>query len=191
MISIVQEARAGTLGVFRMLAFQEGWQSYFNPSAAGVGRSFSGIVLSLPAYAFTVFAIDFTVAQSSQANDPDAGLNAMEAALTWARYWLLFPIMATLASAAAGLTQRLGPWLVVQNWTVFVMVHIQALIYALYVAGLADLAALAQLMSLYIFLRALAFWRVAAAALEVRASFAVALAGIPFLADFGMRALTQ
>lgn len=191
MIAIVQEARAGTIGVFRMLSFQKGWQSCFNPSAGGVARSFAGIFLSLPAYIFTIYAIDFTVAESSQANDPDAGLNTIEAILTWVRYWLLFPIMAALTSLAAGLTQRYGAWLVVQNWTVFVMVHIQALLYALYVAGLADLAALAQLMSLYILLRGLAFWRVAAAALEVRATYAVALAGIPFLADFGMRALTQ
>ena len=190
MIGLLGEARTATAGVFRLIAFRKDWRKYFDISPKGLARSFAGIVLALPAFIFTVYAIGYFVAENPNLVGPDSGLDAGEAALTWARYWLLFPIVAALTTLAAGMTKKFAAWVVVQNWTVFVLVHIQALIFALYPAGLADPASLSQLTQLYILARMLAFWRVAAGALEVPPLFAAALAGIPFLADWAMRAVT-
>ena len=190
MIEILRDARTATVGVFRLIAFRKDWRSYFDISPAGVARSFSGIVLAAPAFIFTVYAIGYFVAENPALTGPDSGLDRTEAALTWVRYWLLFPIVAALTTLAAGLTGKFAAWVVVQNWTVFVLVHIQAVIFALYPAGLADPASLSQLSLLYIVARMLAFWRVAAGALEVSPLYAAALAGIAFLADWTLRAIT-
>ena len=190
MIAYLREARTATLGVFLMIAFRKDWRKHFDVSPGGVARSFMGLILALPAFIFTVYAIGYFVAQNPSLVGPDSGLDTGEAALTWARYWLLFPIVAALTTLAAGLTHKFAAWVVVQNWTVFVLVHIQALIFALYPAGLADPAALGLLSQIYILARMLAFWRVAAAALEASPLFAAALAGIPFLADWTLRAMT-
>jgi hypothetical protein len=190
MIALLGEARSATVGVFRLIAFRKDWRKYFDISPGGVARSFAGVVLALPAFIFTVFAIGHFVAENPSLVGPDSGLDRTEAALTWVRYWLLFPIVAALTTLAAGLTKKFAAWVVVQNWTVFVLVHIQALIFALYPAGLADPASLSQLSMMYILARMLAFWRVAAGALEVSPVFGAALAGIVVLADWFMRALT-
>jgi hypothetical protein len=190
MIALLREARTATVGVFRMFAFRDDWKSYFDFSAEGVGRSFAGVVLSLPAFVFTVFAIDYFVADNPNTVPPDTRMTLMEAALTWARYWLVFPIVAAGLCLAAGMTKKYAAWLVTQNWTVFVLVHIQALIFAFYPAGLSDPASLGQLTQVYIVARALAFWRVAAGALETPVGLSAAFAGIIFLVDWTVRAAT-
>lgn len=191
MMAYVNEARTATIGVFRLLAFRDDWRTYFDISTGGVIRSFSGILLALPAFIFTVYSISYFVAENPGVVAEGATMTLSEAALTWARYWLVFPVVAAATCMAAGLSGRYAGWLVAHNWTVFVMVHLQALIFALYPAGLADPAALSQLSLMYIFVRMLAFWRAAHGALEVTPLFAAALAGIPFAVDWGLRALTQ
>ncbi len=190
MMQVLTEARSATVGVFRLLAFRKDWRTYFDVSTGGVVRSFAGLILALPAFLFTVYAISYFVADNPELMGSDSEMTAVEAGLTWARYWIVFPVVAALTCLAAGLTHRYAGWLVVQNWTVFVMVHIQALIFALYPAGIADAASLSQLTLMYIFVRALSFWRVAAGALEVPPAFALALAGIPFLVDWALRTVT-
>lgn len=190
MIALLREARLATVGVFRMAAFREDWRKYFDFSADGVARSFAGVILSLPAFVFTIYAIDYFVADNPNSIPPDTRMTVIEGALTWARYWLIFPLVAAGICLAAGLTKKYAAWLVTQNWTVFVLVHIQALIFALYPAGLADPASLGQLTQVYIMVRALAFWRVAAGALETPAGLSAAFAGIVFLVDWTVRAAT-
>lgn len=190
MIALLREARRSTVGVFRMAAFRDDWRTYFDFSAEGVGRSFAGLILALPAFIFTVHAIGYFVADNPNLVPSDTRMTALEAALTWARYWLVFPLVAAGICLAAGMTKKYAAWLVTQNWTVFVLVHIQALIFALYPAGLADPASLGQLTQVYIMARALAFWRVAAGALEAPAGLSAAFAGIIFLVDWTVRAAT-
>ena len=190
MIAVLTDARRASLGVIRLLVFRKDWRSYFDTSAKGVTRSFAGIVLALPAFAFTVYAIDYFVAQNPGIVGEDSRLSLIEASLTWARYWIVFPITAALTCLAAGLSRSYASWLVVQNWTVFVLIHIQALIFASYAAGLADATALAELTLVYLVVRALSFWRVAAGALSLPPAYAAAIAGIPFVCDLAVRALT-
>lgn len=188
MIALLREARTASLGVVQLFAFRKDWRKSFDFSAEGVARSFAGLVLALPAFIFTVYAIDYFVADNPNMVPPETRMTFLEAALTWARYWLAFPIVAAGICIAAGMTKKYAAWLVVQNWTVFVLVHIQALIFALYPAGLADPVSLSQMTQIYIVARAMAFWRVAAGALEIPAGLAAALAGIVFLVDWTLRA---
>lgn len=190
MMGLLNEARRATVGVFRMAAFRPDWRSYFDFSADGVGRSFAGILLALPAFIFTVYAIDYFVADNPNQISPESRLTLLEAALTWARYWLVFPIVAAGICIAAGMTKKYAAWLVLQNWTVFVLVHIQALIFALYPAGLADTLSLSQMTQVYLVMRALSFWRVAAGALDAPAGVAAALAGVVFMVDWTLRAVS-
>lgn len=191
MTPLFSEARRSVVGVFRLAAFREDWRDYFDASTGGLVRSFSGIILALPAWIFTVFALNYLVAENPANIPAESRLTWLEGALTWARYWIVFPVVAALVCAAAGFSSHFARWTVVQNWTVFVLVHIQALIVALYPAGLADAASISQLVSIYIFVRMAAFWRVAHGALEVTPVYALALAGIPFLVDTGLRSLAQ
>jgi hypothetical protein len=190
MMQFITEARTATVGVFQLMAFRKDWRKKFDTSPQGVVRSFAGIVLALPAFIFTVYAIGYFVADNPLTLGAESRLEPIEAAITWARYWVLFPVVAALTCLAAGLTQRYASWLVVQNWTVFVLVHLQALIFALYPAGIADAASLSQLTLMYIFVRMLAFWRVAGGTLGVPVALSAAMAGIPFIADWGLRAIT-
>ena len=190
MIGLLREAQTATIGVFRLIAFRPDWRGYFDISADGVARSFSGIVLAAPAFIFTVYAIGYFVSDNPNLVPADTRMTAAEAAVTWARYWLVFPLAAAGLCWITGLTNKFAAWLVVHNWTVFVLVHIQALIFALYPAGLADPVSLGQMSLLYIGARALAFWRAAAGALELKAGYAALLAGIYVLVDWALRAVT-
>ena len=190
MIALLREAQTATAGVFKLIAFRPDWRSYFDTSADGVARSFAGVILALPAFIFTVYAISYFVADNPNLVPPETRMTALEAAVTWARYWLVFPLVAAGLCLVTGLTKKFAAWLVVHNWTVFVLIHIQALIFALYPAGLADPISLGQMSLIYIGARALAFWRAAAGALEVKAGYSALLAGIYVLCDWALRAVT-
>ena len=183
MSSIIDQARHGVVGCFKMLAFREDWRSHFDVSSAGVARSFAGVVLALPAFIFCVFSINHLVAESPNVTAADAGFDLSKAVLVWARFWLLFPLIAAVAAMVLNVNDRYGKWLVVHNWMVFVLIHIQAFCFALYMAGLADGAALASLLMLYQLARLLVHWRVAAEALDLPVVMAAAAAAIPLLVE--------
>lgn len=184
MIRALEDAKAGVRGVFALLAFRDGWRSHFDVSAEGVTRSFAGVVLALPAYVFLIVSANHFVAENPDLVSADASVTLLSAAISWARFWLLFPILAAGMVWLLGAKDRYAPWLVVHNWTVFVLVHVQALIWALYGAGLADPAALAALVSLYQFLRLFIHWRVAHGALGLPPGLAAAAAGVPLVIDW-------
>lgn len=181
--SALSDARSAFVGVGRLLAFRKDWRAGFDVSAEGVARSFSGVVLGLPAFAFTLLAANHFMAQNPVFT-VEAGFGLLDAALIWLRFWLVFPLVAAATCLVLGLGARFASWLVVHNWTVFVLLHVQALIWALYPAGLADAEALGLALGFYQILRLFVHWRVAQGALGLPPALAAAVAGVPLAVDW-------
>ena len=189
MISAVRDLIYGVRGVFRMLAFRPGWQSDFDISSGGIVRSFAGIVFALPAFLLLIAGVNFFAASNPQLGA--SGVSVLEAVLIWARFWLVFPIMAVLVCLVLRLSDRYGGWLVVHNWTIFVLIHVQALIWTLNTAGLGNLNSLAFLTEFYLLARLVIHWRVATAALGVSPALGAAAAGIPLIVDWILLRMIQ
>ena len=183
MRALIAEARSGVAGVFALLAFQPDWRQRFDVSAHGVARSFSGMALGLPALAFLVLSVNHYVAEQPSL-PPEAALTVWEAALAWARMWLVFPVVAAIVAVLLDARAKFATWLVVHNWTVFALIHLQALLWAFYGAGIADARSQAAMIGVYTLLRLLIHWRVAAASLGLPFGLSVAAAGIPMIVDW-------
>lgn len=173
----------GVRGVFAMLAFRKEWRAFFNPSAEGALRSFAGVLLAFPAFWFMVASANFFMTENPAVDGAVDMVGVGERLLIWLRLWLLFPVIAWVICRLMGLTDRFYAWLAVHNWTVFVLVHIQALFWALYMAGLADPASLGAILTFYQVARLFVHWRVAQGALGLPPGLAAAVAGVPLIAD--------
>jgi len=180
---MLSDANLRVRGVFAMLAFRPGWRGHFDITPLGVGRSFNGVILALPAFYLMVAGINALVSANPALYGPDAGTGFGEAALAWLRIWGLFPLTAFLTVAILGIRERLGAWVAVHNWAVFVLLHIQALIWALYLAGLANAAAVQGLLGIYTLARYYVHWRVAHGALGLPPVLAGAAAAIPLVIE--------
>ncbi|WBQ09084.1 hypothetical protein L2D01_09270 [Hyphomonadaceae bacterium ML37] len=181
---MLADASLRVRGVFAMLAFRPGWRGHFDVTPLGVGRSFNGVILALPAFYLTVAGFNALAADNPALYGPDAATTSFgEAAGAWLRIWGLFPLTAFLTVAILGIRERLGAWLAVHNWAVFVLLHVQALIWALYLAGLANATAVQGLLSLYMLARYFVHWRVAHGALGLPPVLAGAAAAIPLVIE--------
>lgn len=190
MTQAFQDMRSGVVGVFALLMFKKDWRKHFDVSAEGVARSFSGVILALPAFAFLIIGVNYFYAENAIAYTSDMHFTLLDAIISWARFWLVFPVVAAAVVMVMGLKDRFASWLVVHNWTVFVLVHIQALLLALYPAGLADPGAISQAMMLYGLLRLFVHWRVAQGAMGIPPIMAAAAASIPLILDRLILAVT-
>ncbi|MGJ3232132.1 MAG: hypothetical protein ACFE0P_10065 [Oceanicaulis sp.] len=181
--SLLSEARLGVRGVFALLAFRKNWRAYFDPSAAGALRSFIGVVLAFPAFWFMISAANHFIAENPGAGEAADPVTVAERLLIWVRFWVLFPVTAWIVCALMDLRGGFYAWLTVHNWTVFVLVHIQALIWALHLAGLGDPESLGALLTLYALARLFVHWRVAQGSLGLPPGLSAAAAGVPLIAD--------
>jgi len=189
MIALIRDARAAMGGLFGLLAFKEDWRAGFDVSSQGVARSFAAAILALPAFILFVLSANYFVAAQPEAPET-ARYTPLEAVLSYARIWLVFPLVAALLTWVMGETKRFAAWLVVHNWAVFALLHLAALIYVLYPAGLSDLNALALFSQFYFFIRLFVHWRVAWGALDRGPAMGAVAAAIPVLADFLLINLT-
>lgn len=184
MIRALRYMQEGVSGVFALLGFRPEWRRHFDMSVDGAAYSFAGIVLALPSYVFLIACINYLVAENPMLFSPEARISFAEMAIGWARFWLLFPITAALVCYLLGVQDRFTGWLITHNWTVFILVHVQLVIFMLYPLGLADPAAIGSAMSLYSLLRILIHVRVAHASLGLPIPYAVAAAAIPMMIDW-------
>lgn len=173
----------GVRGVFALLSFRKGWRGFFDPSMNGALRSFAGVALAFPAFWFMVSSANFFMAENPVPSGAVDMVGVGERLLIWARLWLLFPVAAWGICRLMGLADRFWAWLTVHNWTVFVLIHVQALFWALYMAGLADPASLGAVLTVYQLARLFVHWRVAQGALGLPPGLAAAAAGVPLIAD--------
>lgn len=181
MRAVFADAAAALRGLTRLLGFKPDWRGYFDISVDGVVRSFGAALLALPAYALFVLAANYFVA--GNAPQTEAYYTAFEAALSYLRIWIVFPLVAAFVTVVLGVKHRFAAWLVVHNWTVFALLHVFTLFFVLYAAGLADAAALALMVQFYQLARLLVHWRVACAALQLGPLQGAAAAAIPILAE--------
>ncbi len=186
---MLADANLRVSGLFAMLAFRPGWRGRFDITPLGVGRSFNGVILALPAFYLMIAGVNAVVSANPAVYGEDAGAGFGDAAIAWLRIWGLFPVVAFFTVTVMGIRERLGAWVAVHNWAVFVLLHVQALIWALYLAGLANAAALQGLLGLYGLIRYYVHWRVAHGALGLPPVMAAAAAGIPLVAEAILLAL--
>lgn len=184
MIRALRHMQEGVSGVIALLGFKPDWRKHFDVSVDGVAYSFAGVFLALPAYVFLIACINYLVAENPMLFSPEATISLAEMAMGWARFWLLFPITAALMCYLLGVQDRFASWLITHNWTVFLLVHVQLLIFMLYPLGLADSTAIGSALSLYTLLRIVIHVRVAHASLGLPIPYAVAAAAIPMMIDW-------
>jgi hypothetical protein len=177
------EARRGVRGVFQLLAFKPDWKDFFNPTPAGVIASFAGVVVAFPAFWFLISSANFFMAENPTSGGSEDFATPVEMLLIWARFWLLFPLVAFAVCGLMGVRERFFAWLVVHNWTVFVLLHVQVLIWALYMAGIADAQFVGAMLAFYQIVRLFVHWRVAHGALGLSPGLAAAAAGIVLIVD--------
>ncbi|MGX6648829.1 hypothetical protein ACWCOP_12910 [Maricaulaceae bacterium MS644] len=181
--SLLIEARRSVRGVFQLMAFKPDWTRYFNPTQPGVVASFAGVALAFPAFWFLIASANFFMAENPASGGAAAFVTPVEMAVIWARFWLLFPLVAFAVCQLMGVRERFFAWLVVHNWTVFVLLHVQALIWALYMAGIANAQLVGALLAFYQIVRLFVHWRVAHGALGLSPGLAAAAAGIVLIVD--------
>ncbi|MFW6412756.1 MAG: hypothetical protein ACOC0V_01340 [Oceanicaulis sp.] len=181
--SLLAETASSMRGVWRMLTFRSDWKTYFNVTETGVARSFLGVILALPAFALMVAAVNHFAAENPAIASMEARITLGEAALIWARFWLVFPVLAAVMAMVLSVRDRFASWLVVHNWAVFSLIHLQAAYWALYAAGLADAQALGSLVAIYQIVRLFVHWRVAHAALGLPIGLSTLAAAVPLVAD--------
>lgn len=181
--SLLTQARMGVRGVFLLLAFKPDWTRYFNPTQTGVIRSFAGVILAFPAFWFLISSANFFMAENPTSGGEADFVTPVEMVVIWARFWLLFPVVAFAVCQVLGVRERFFAWLVVHNWTVFVLLHVQVLIWALYMAGIADAQIAGALLAFYQIVRLFVHWRVAHGALGLSPGLAAAAAGIVLIVD--------
>ncbi len=189
MNGLIAEIESNVRGCFAILSFREDWRRHFDMTTRGVARSFLGVVLALPAFVFTAFSVNHLVAENPTLVMAEATIPVAEIAMIWARFWLVFPIMAAIAVIALNTRHRYSSWLVTHNWMVFTLIHIQALLWAIYMAGLISASGLLSIMSFYLMARFLVHWRVAVVSLGLPFGLSIAAAGIPLAADLIVRGL--
>lgn len=179
--AMVADIRSGVQGIWDMLAFKEGWQRHFDVSADGFARSFLAILYALPAFVLLIVAANHVLAEIPAGTDTQ--ISVLDALGQYARIWLLFPVVAFVVVKVMGLKTGFSAWIVVHNWAVFVLLHVQAFFWLLAAAGIANVQVLGLLLSVYQVIRLGVHWRVAAGALGLHWGLAAGAACIPLLVD--------
>ncbi|WP_420430965.1 hypothetical protein [Hyphobacterium sp.] len=183
MIRLVAEAWGGLIAVTRAIAFRDDWQAPLNLSAAGLIRSFSAALFTLPIFWFTLQGAMRLSADLA----PDASItyDAGDFLADMGRIWLAFPLIAALLVRLAGVKHRYVHWLVLHNWAVLFLFAFQGLIFVLFLAGLANAETTAFIYTFaYLFFRFFLHARIAMVALDLPAGRGIALGLIPVFADF-------
>ena len=112
-----------------------------------------------------------------------AQISLTDAIGQYVRIWLLFPVIAFVVVKVLGLKTGFSAWVVVHNWAVFALLPVQALLWLLAAAGIANAQMLGLLLALYQIIRLGVHWRVAAGALGLHWGLAAGAACIPLVID--------
>ncbi|WP_439633458.1 hypothetical protein [Glycocaulis sp.] len=178
---MVADIQSGTRGIWAMLAFKEDWRQHFDVSVDGFVRSFMAVLYALPAFILLIISANHVLPEFS--GNPGAQVSLAGALGQYARIWLLFPVIAFMVVNVLGLKGGFSAWVVVHNWAVFVLLHVQALFWLLAAAGIANAQALGLMLALYQILRLMVHWRVAAGTLGLHWGLAAGAACIPLVID--------
>ncbi|WP_019959955.1 hypothetical protein [Woodsholea maritima] len=184
--SSLRDIKPALIGFGKLMAYQDGWRDYFDVSTAGVLRSFSAAIWSLPIFILYYFCVNYFLSGLAPVDgEPIATLGLLDGVLTFVRIWVAFPIIAFVTVRILGLEALLGPWLSVHNWTVFILLHFTGFVWLIYAAGLIDENGVLIFNGFfYPVVRLFVHYRVAEGALGCHWTTALAAAGIPLVADW-------
>jgi len=105
------------LGVFAVLGTWPNWEGYFDLSRKGLKTSFAVLALSLAPLWLVIYGI-----QSERARAPDIEFTVPGALpfILIAGIWLFsFPMLAYLIGMILEKMDRIRPWIIARNWTLF------------------------------------------------------------------------
>ena len=132
MITALIDARRGLAGVLLLLAGRRDFHDYFDVSSSGMIRSFIAAAIALPLSAFSA-GVANAVAVSAEGGEPPYAFTFVVA--RWLVAWVYFPPLAALLTRVIGRNEAFAPWVVLNNWTHLLIVILQALAFALVLAG--------------------------------------------------------
>ena len=179
--AMIAEIEAGARGIWALLAFKPDWRKHFDVSVDGFSRSFLTVLYALPAFVLLIISANHVLTELP--GGAEARISLLDAIGQYARIWLLFPVIAFIIVKVLGLKTGFSAWIVVHNWAVFVLLHVQALFWLLAAAGIANAEMLGVLLALYQIARLGIHWRVAAGTLGLHWGLAAGAACIPLVID--------
>ena len=122
------------LGVFAVLGTWPKWESYFDLSRKGLKSSFVILALSLIPLWMVIYGIQF---ERAAASGQEIVLPGLVPFILIAGVWLFsFPAMAYLISMVFEKMDRVRPWMITRNWTVFAFSILVGVIFAMVAIGL-------------------------------------------------------
>ena len=168
-------------GVVEMLAFRPNWRRNFDIGPSAVNRSFLAAIPAAPLFVLSIAGPN--EAYRSLAETPASAhpTGIVQGAVLYFCLWTYFPLVARIFVRIFRIEKSFAPWLVVHNWTVLLLVGLQAALGALVLTGLLSPAAYLNLGSLYFIFALYAHCRVAAATLDAPVPVAVGGASLAIL----------
>jgi hypothetical protein len=172
MMRLAAETWMASRAAWRMFTFRKDWQAGFDVSVGGFWRSFLAIVPAIPMIA--MIHAGMVHAGSS--------LTVADQIVAQTLSWLIFPLAGAIACVVTGSRAGFVRWIVVHNWAVLWLYFYLFLLWTVYTAGLLPRELMALGLFLYPYLRVLAHWRIAYAALGLPTITAALAAAVPVLA---------
>ncbi len=121
------------LGIFAVLGTWPNWESYFDLSRKGLKTSLAVLALSLAPLWVVVYGI-----QSERARMPEIEFTlpgALSFVLITGIWLFSFPALAYLIGMILEKMDRIRPWIITRNWTVFGLSLLSGLIFGLTTLG--------------------------------------------------------
>ncbi len=158
----------------------------FEFSADAFWRSFAAIVFTIPFYLVFITAEWRMIGEAGVIVDNTlAGFAAIEL-LSYASYWVLYPLAMIFACRYFGLTGAFAPYITVYNWASVLVMVLLAPAYVLYSFGLAT-AETASFLILIAFVTALLYrWQIALTVFATTPSIAAAIVGVELVLGFAI-----
>jgi len=105
------------LGIFAVIGSWPNWESYFDLSRKGLKSSFMILALSLVPIWLVIYGVQ---AERARAFDQDIILPAVLPFVLIVGLWLFsFPALAYAIGMILEKMDRVRPWMITRNWTVF------------------------------------------------------------------------
>ncbi len=121
-------------GCLRILLTADGAQN-FKLSRAGLIQSFLALVLTVPGYYLCGLAI--AAQQSKLTGEAAQIIPPLNFAFAAMIYSLTFSATIYIITRALGKAERFAPWVIIRHWAVFFCVMAAAILYGLYLLGIA------------------------------------------------------
>ncbi len=121
------------LGVFAVLGAWPNWESYFDLSRKGAKISYIALVATLVPLWMVVYAVQ---TERAQLAGTDLSLPGLAPFVLSVGLWLFsFPALAYLIGMIFEKMDRVRPWVITRNWTVFALAGLAGIMFGLVSLG--------------------------------------------------------